>query len=467
MRHSLTRHRLTLIAIGLMAFAMFLVVGSPVFADGWKAGAAAVVITPRVPMPMAGYASRGATPADGTLTDLFAKALVIEDPQGNRGLLITLDLVGIEREFATSITAELIKSTGLRRDQIVLAASHTHTGPVVARNLRPMHYLLFNEANRKLVDTYANELQQQLITLANKSIANLKPATLSYHSGSTDFAVNRRTNKEADVPMLRAENKLLGPVDHDVPVLAVHCDDKLAAVVFGYACHCTVLSLNQWSGDYAGFAQQNLEKSHPGCVALFWAGCGADQNPLPRRTVELAQSYGKQLADAVHTVLESPLHPIVGSLSTTYHEVPLPFATLPTRDELTRDTSSSNIYIAARAKSLLATLDAGESLSDTYPYPVSTWKLGSDLIWVALGGEVVVDYAIRIKDELGSPTLKHQNVWVTAYAHDVMAYIPSRRVLAEGGYEGGGAMIYYGLPTVWAPEVENVIINEVHRQSAD
>jgi hypothetical protein len=48
-----------------------------------------------------------------------------------------------------------------------------------------------------------------------------------------------------------------------------------------------------------------------------------------------------------------------------------------------------------------------------------------------------------------------------------MAYIPSRRVLAEGGYEGGGAMVYYGLPTVWSPDVEELIVREARRQAGE
>jgi hypothetical protein len=152
--------------------------------------------------------------------------------------------------------------------------------------------------------------------------------------------------------------------------------------------------------------------------------------------------------------------PLTGTLAASYQEIDLPLGTLPTRDDLARDTQSKDKYIAARATTLLEDVDAGQALPASYPYPVSIWKLGSDVQWVFLGGEVVVDYAVRIKSELtGSKT------WVAGYSHDVMAYIPSRRVLMEGGYEGGGAMVYYGLPCPWAPEVEERIVAEVRRQT--
>jgi len=246
-----------------------------------------------------------------------------------------------------------------------------------------------------------------------------------------------------------------------VPVLAVRTPEgKLIAVAFGYACHATVLSLFDWSGDYPGFAQIELEKTYPDCVALFWAGCGGDQNPLPRRTVEFAKQYGRTLATSVAAVVDAPMRPVEGSLKTTYAEIPVALDKLPTTDELQQATLSKDKYVASRAKHLLEQIGEGTPLSQTYPYPVGIWNVCPEVQWVFLGGEVVVDYPVRLKSELtGTRT------WVAGYSNDVMAYIPSRRVLTEGGYEGGGAMVYYGLPTVWGPEVEETIVKEVHRQA--
>jgi len=233
----------------------------------------------------------------------------------------------------------------------------------------------------------------------------------------------------------------------------------LRAVVFGYACHGTVLNIYQWSGDYPGFAQIAFEKKHPGCQAMFWAGCGADQNPLPRRKIELAKEYGSRLAKAVDDVLNQNMHEISAQIKTRFCEIDLPLAKLPARAEIEQDTHSKNRYTAARANMLLRQMENGRSLSQTYPYPVQTWQLSDEVQFVILGGEVVVDFALRLKSELcGCRT------WVAGYSNDVMAYIASRRVLKEGGYEGGGAMVYYGLPTAWAPESEDVIIAEAHRQ---
>lgn len=425
-----------------------------VSAAEWKAGAAKANITPKQPMWMSGYGARD-KPAEGKLTDLWAKALVIEDPQGVRCAVVTLDLVGIGRDLSAPVRDAWQEKYKLDRAHTAICTSHTHCGPVAGLNLSAMYFL--DETQTRLVGEYAAELRETLISLVGKAIEDLSPATLAWGNGHATFAVNRRNNKEADVPQLIQDGKLQGPFDHDVPVLAVKAaDGKLKAVVFGYACHATVLSFYQWCADYPGFAQSGLEAAHPGAQAMFFAGCGADQNPLPRRTVELAQDYGKRLATAVDAVLAGEMHPVTGGIAAGYREIDLPLDKLPTRDELVSQSASKDRYEAQRARLLLARLDAGQSLSNTYPYPVQVWRLGDKLLWVLLGGEVVVDYSLRLKQELGQAT-----TWAAGYTNDVMAYIPSRRVLLEGGYEGATAMRIYGLPTTWAPEVEERIVEAV------
>lgn len=430
-------------------------------AKDWSAGAAKVAITPDEFIWMAGYASRD-RPADGKLTELWAKALVMEDGCGHRGLVITLDLVGIDRTLSQVVCEALEQVHGFAREQIVLCCSHTHTGPVVAQNLAPLHYLLRTDEQREAIDRWSEQLVRNIVSVAGEALANRQSCNLSWGIGRSTFAVNRRENRpEANVPDMRLQTILKGPVDHDVPLIAVRDKNaKLVAVLFGYACHATTLSSYQWSGDYPGYAQMELEENHPDCIALFFAGCGADQNPLPRRSPELARHYGQRLATAVDAVLlTSKMHPISPALRTSYEEVEVALAALPTRQEIEQNLQSQNPYEAARARMLLEKIDHGTPLKDTYPYPVSVWGMGAELNLVFLGGEVVVDYAIRLKSELGEG-----KTLVAGYSNDVMAYIPSRRILAEGGYEGGGAMVYYGLPAHWSERIELEIVDNVHQQ---
>jgi len=431
---------------------------SPLFAaeTGWKAGFAKEKLTPDGPMWMSGYASRTG-PAEGTEIELWAKAAVLQPADGKPLVLVTLDLVGIDRDTSQIICKRIMEKHKLPRESLALSVSHTHCGPVVGKNLRSMYF--FDETQGKLVDDYTDALPGKVLKAVDAAFAALEPASLSWATGASGFAVNRRENKEAEVTMLREKGLLKGPVDHDVPVLAARdAKENLKGVVFGYACHATVMAYMKWSGDYPGFAMLDVEKAHPGAVALFFAGCGADQNPLPRRQVDLAKNYGKQLADSVEAVLAKPMAPLVGVSTATYREIDLPLKEVPTREELIKQSMATDKYTAARAKMWLKQLDAGKDIPASYPYPVQTWRLGKDLTLVTLGGEVVVDFSLRLKKDLGG------NLWVMGYANDVMAYIPSARVLKEGGYEGATSMIYYGLPSVWGEKVEELIVAEASKQ---
>ncbi|MCA8984850.1 MAG: neutral/alkaline non-lysosomal ceramidase N-terminal domain-containing protein [Planctomycetaceae bacterium] len=424
-------------------------------AASWQAGVARVAITPEHPMWMSGYAGRN-QPAEGKLHDLWAKAIVLKSPTGQTGVLISLDLVGISRTTAGQITQRLQERFGLNRDQVALCTSHTHCGPVLGETLASMYFLDAEQQQR--VADYTAAFPGKIVDLVGVAIASLEPVTLSYGVGETDFAVNRRENPEAEVPQRRAAGELKGPVDHAVPTLLVKSPQgTVRAVLFGYACHATTLSFYQWCGDWPGFAQIALEKRYPGATALFVAGCGGDQNPLPRRTVELAESYGEKILAAVTALEQRQPTEITGELRTSYREIDLPFSQLPDRSQLEAEQASGDRYLASRAKGLLEILERDGKLPATYPYPVQVWSVGP-MNMVFLGGEVVVDYSLRLKGDLNQPEL-----WVAGYSNDVMAYIPSRRVLSEGGYEGARSMIYYGQPTTWAPQVETLIVEQVTR----
>jgi len=320
---------------------------------------------------------------------------------------------------------------------------------------------LFDEEHHRRKVEYDKTLERKMVAVAGQAIENLSPCRLTWSVGTATFAVNRRNNRAAEVPELRAAGKLKGPVDHDVPVLFVEGDaGKLQAIVCGYACHATVLSSYEWSGDWPGFAQIDMEKRHPSATAIVWAGCGADQNPEPRRKVEFARQYGREIAQAVDDARADRTRAIQGRLACHYAEIDLAWAHIPSREELESDSKSTNRYVAARAKQLLSVLNREGRIASAYPYPVQTWQLGDGPTMVFLGGEVVVDYSLRVKAELDA-----RSTWIAAYANDGMGYIPSERVLGEGGYEGASAMIYYGRPSPWATGIEKRIVDEVHRQA--
>lgn len=420
---------------------------------GFKAGVARANITPKEYMWMAGYGSRNKI-AEGKTHDLFAKALALEDSNGQRLVLVTTDLIGLPRTVSEVVFESVKDKAKLTRGQLLLNASHTHCGPVVNDNLMDMYPL--NDAQRKQVVDYTANLREALAKVVLDAVADLKPASISHGEGSALFALNRREKKGDQI--INGFNRE-GPVDHSVPVLKVEAGGKLLAVVFGYACHNTTQSYYQWCGDYAGFAQIEIEKAHPGTTALYWIGCGGDVNPQPRGKEDLCIKHGKELADGVAKALKGAMKPITGSLAGKYATVDLKLDGSATKESLQADQLRNSLAHKNRATRLLKMLAETGSMTSNYPhYPVQVWKLGDQLTWVGLGGEVVLDYAIRIRKELP----KNRTVWVAGYCNDVMAYIPSKRVLIEGGYEGESSMVYYGLPGKWADTIEETILAKVH-----
>ena len=179
--------------------------------------------------------------------------------------------------------------------------------------------------------------------------------------------------------------------------------------------------------------------------------------------VELAQEYGNKLATAVQTTVSESTQPIKGNLDVRYEEPEIGYDKMLTKERIEANLTSSDRYEVGRAKLLKKEIETTGQLRPSYAYPVQTWKLGDGPLWVILGGEVVIDYAIRLKTEIRMQT-GVKPVWVAGYANDVMAYIPSLRVLKEGGYEGEYAMLYYGRPGIWAQNVEEIIVGKVHEQ---
>jgi neutral ceramidase len=417
-------------------------------ANGWQAGFGRVVFTPDERMWLSGYGGRD-RPSEGKVHDLYARAAALRDPQGRTAVFIATDLVGVPLGMTRAVSEAAGRKHGLERADLMFTCSHTHCGPALDDKLS--HMLAMDEDDWAKVRVYQETLNARVIEAVDEAIADLQPARLSMGNGACGFAANRR-------PPIGQ-----GPYDHDVPVLRVSLPDgALRGVIFGYACHATTLNIYEWCGDYPGFAALYLEERHPGATALFFAGCGADQNPLPRRKLELAEKYGRMLAVAVEEVLASEMTPITGTLKTDLRHIDLEFDALPTKEDLEADLKGDNRFARARAALLLEEIASQGELSKTYPYPIQVWEVGDELTWVALAGEVVVDYSLRLKRELG-----RERTWVAGYANDVMAYIPSERVLKEGGYEGGGSMLYYQLPTNWKAGLENRIVETVHAMSRE
>jgi hypothetical protein len=414
----------------------------------WKAAAAKAVITPTEPMYLAGFASRE-VPAEGTAMDLYAKSLAIEDAKGTRFVMVTLDLVEVTYQLRDAVAAAARSKYGLPEKALQLNCSHTHCGPEL--RYTELEFMSFTDPLRKeRCLRYNAFLTDRIVGIIGEALQHLEPATVSYGHARCGFAMNRRlkSDKPSGAPYLNSPNPE-GVVDHDVPVLTVStAAGKLSAIVFGYACHNTSMSIKQWHGDYAGHAQQLIEEAHPGTVALFMMGCGGDQNAYPRFSPIFSFRHGQSLATAVEAALDAKPKPVHGPLSIDWQTTRLDYESIPTAEQIGKRLGTGEGYdkgyeVYQRKwdeKRLHAIRNGG--LRDHYDYPVQTLRFGSDLTLVALSGETCVDYSLRLKHEFKGPGA----LWVAGYSNDILAYIPSKRVLHEGGYEAFRSLMYWSNP---------------------
>ena len=417
----------------------------------WKIGVARVSITPEQPIWMAGYDARE-KPFEAVESDIFAKALALDDGAGRRAVLVTADVSGFSAPVAAAVCAAITERTRLERRQILLNASHNHAGPLLSVEPRPRPKM--SDAEAAATVAYTRALAGKIAGAAAEALARLEPARLSWATGVVHFPMNRREPTPNGI-ILGVNPR--GPVDRSVPVLRVEGPDgRPRAIVFGAACHNTTLTANNWriAGDYAGYAQALVETRYPGAQAMFVQGFGADANPYPRGTLELAREHGATLGREVCRVADGKLESIAGELNTVFDTVELPFAQ-PSKQELEKRSRGAS-WETATARALLETVARGEQPARHYTAPVAVWQLGGVTL-VAMSGEVVGDYAGLVTRALGP-----LNLWLAGYSNEVFGYLPSARILEEGGYETRGIT-----PKGWfTPDTQDVVVRKIAELAA-
>jgi hypothetical protein len=329
-----------------------------------------------------------------------------------------------------------------------ITATHTHTAPMLNGVAPTLFGVPIPAEHQKKIERYTIAFVNALESVALAAFKDIRPAQVSWGVGNATLAANRRTKG--------------GPVDHDLAVMTVRdAAGKIRAIYFSYACHCVTLSNNKISGDWAGFAQGHLQELYPGVVALASVGCGADSNPVSGVTgdkSDICTAQGREIAQAVSAVINGAMKPIKERPVTHYARLDLALDTPRTQAEW-EERAKRQDAVGHHARVTLEKLARGEKLPEAINYPIQTWVFGDALAMVFLPGETVVDYSLRLKREFDRTRL-----WINGYSNDGRCYIPSERILKEGGYEGGDAMIYYDFPQRFAPGLEQKIIDTVTRQ---
>lgn len=422
-------------------------------AESVVVGAATVDVTPDYPIRLNGFGGRRAE-SEGVTQRIYAKALAIGSDEQGPALLVTLDSLGVPNHLTEAVWSELFAKYGIPRDRFVITFSHSHTTPMLRGASPTIFSTPIPPAHQKHIDQYTAEMHDWLVKVCEKALADRKPAKLEWSKGTVKFAANRRGRE-------------IAPVDHDLPMMVVR-DPKTNrpfAIWVSYACHCVTLSHNKIAGDWAGYAQEHIEKEHQGVTAMVSIGGGADQNPnsgVRGADVSTASAQGKEILDEVNRLLGGALKPVDGHIHSRFDRIDLPLHGAPTTREDWEAQAKQGGPSGYLAQVQLQRLDRGEQVRTSIDYPIQSWAFGDDLAIVFMAGEVVCDYPLRLKAEFDA-----DRFWFNGYSNYFCSYIPSERILKEGGYEGGDANVYFDVPGKFKPGLEQKIIDVIHEQIPD
>lgn len=411
-----------------------------------QVGIAREDLTPDYPVPLSGYGGR-TNLSEGVEQKIWAKALAFNPGSDEIAVLITVDNCGVPFHVRREVLNRLRSTLPIKRERFAILSSHTHSAPMLKGVLENLFSRDLTKAERAAVDRYTEDLTKALVTVTEQAVSKAVDARVEWGVGEARMAENRRLGS--------------GPTDDDVPVMRVtDSSGKVLAILANYACHCTAISgrFHRICGDWAGYTQEFLEQRFPGSTAMVSIGCAGDQRPAARFGLEYAKSNGRIIADAVANAISGELNELKLAPRCDVEELSLPLESPRSRADWEKLAKSSNRSFAYPAQKNLLRLDRGESLQNEVPYMVQSWGFGDDLLMVFLPGEVVVDYAVRLKDRYETG-----RTWVNAYANDVPCYIPSERILREGGYEGETAMRYYDRPERFAAGIEERILTAVYK----
>jgi len=427
--------------------------------NAFSFGFAKTEITPEVPLRLSGYGNRSAV-FEGIDEPLFIRALAIKTPDQKICTLVSLDSIGFADSFIDRIAKQLKKQYGMHRDQLVVCSTHSHTSPQPVEGLSNIFSNPLTDTQLQASREYWNAVEARILSTIGQAIQDLRPGKMSIVTGKVSFAQNRRVLKNGKWAGFGVNPE--GPVDHSLPLIKITDQaGKIRGLVFNYACHCTTFGsdYNRLNGDWAGYAAKYIEEQQGDITAICTIGCGADQNPIRGKkniAKDLAIGHGRAIALEVTRLLKQPMQEVTANLKTAFGVADLPIDR-PSEMTLKQALENPRPQVKRHAENMLAIYKKQGQLPKTYPAPVQVWNFGNQLTMIFLGGEVVVDYVLRLKKEI-----KSDSVWVTAYANDVFGYVASERMRDEGGYEYDFSMIYYNQPGPWAQGTEEILINRIH-----
>ena len=425
-----------------------------------KAGAAMRIVNPTRPAVTIGH--RVMERFTNIYADLRVQAMVLEDSDRRRIVWMGMDFCVLRHRVVDHIKQEIQKAHGIEPAWVCINASHTHSAPPLTADLTvlPEH----------LDQRYSDRVLSEAVAVVGDAMERLEPARVRYALDRCQVGISRRLLRDGKLLFIPNSD---GVVDHRVQVVAAEsCEtEKLIGVAVKYACHPVTITGLGLGSDYPGYMRKIVEQRHPGAVAVFLQGCGADVriravNEDMTDWVEgdfaMAERFGAELADAIERGLDQAADNVVevtGPIQAAYHQIELPVE--PFEDEVYQEAAKADdVFLGNWGRRFAELIADGKPVPRSIPYRIQAFHFGAPdhgLKVVALDGEVFTEYGLKLEQILGrGPFI------ALGYSNGVVTYIPTARAMVEGGYETT-AFRYFLVPGPFRQGVEKQILSEAIR----
>ena len=419
----------------------------------WAVGYAEADITPEPrQVQMSGFGRERY--ARGMLAPLLTQVVALRDKEGSTGILITADILDLDHVMVEAIRRAIKFKHDIPAENIMIAASHTHWGPAVRFR---MGYSL-GAPNVWYMDL----LEQKILASVDSALKDLSLAAIEY--GWFDFrgiGCNRRLPVNGKITWGPYKE---GSFDGHTPIFRIERSaEPKQLIMVGHACHPTSSgTIQKWSPDYPGAMRDYLAAELPDTKAVFVQGCGGDakiihKDPDTGKLVfssspEQAKAAGEKLAKAVLNYLETgQMNPLDGQLACSLATGQISYGRRWSQEEIERlaypepkKNGQKHSWQTWTARQSLALSDHSEN----FRYEVQIWKLGNQLTVFGMEGEICSPWGSMLREM--APT---EQAMVIGYTNGTSSYIPDKRIIREGGYEGLTSQQAYFLP---APFTENI-----------
>ena len=438
----------------------------------FRAGTARSKITPEDFGWLGGYGHRN-RPAEGVAADLWARALALEDKLGHRRVLVNADIHIFTRRLHREIVEAARKRFGLEQSEVMLIATHTHSGPALPEGFDPIISWGLDERELRKLQTAADRIRDQTLDAMARALSGLRPARISFARRGPVRCEPTRAQGRWGICVRGEPGGRCGPRCARSPRRVAQrsrrlpwCSPTPATIRRSGTVTMVSIAITRITQAWPLSRSRNNSRHNRD---LRDRCRGGDRSSAARRSGAGEATWrNAECRRARHSRPDSPAS---SSRGVAYVVPGDPAAAEygPFRAKYVELSAGPVVYRQRHARHILAQMDAG-TLPAEVPLPIQIWWFGNDLTLIALGGEVGVDYALRLKRDLGA-----DRVWPVAYANEVPCYIPSARVLKEGGYEAGwdleqgpgvpgatGNILFYGWAAPLAPGVEDRVLAALH-----